>query len=169
MSMTNMLAQFNKLNKMFITILEKPRDSNLLNQEFYLYREIDIDPDSQVIRGTFDNFQIINVQDLPFLMNEDSLNLLARDKILARYPIEKQLSIIENLLERIADSISVDACELTEMNDFINEIKRVNGVRKEFYSHHPDYEYMSTEQIDELIQKKYEGGIQEYATRVTDL
>jgi len=169
MSTTNMLAQFNKLNKLFITVLEKPRDSNILNQEFYLYREIDIDLDSQIVRGTFDNFQIVNVQDLPFLMNEDSLNLLARDKIIARYPIEKQLSIIENLLEKIADSFEVDASELKEMNDFINEVKRVNGVRKEFYSNHPDYEYMSTEQINESIQKKYEGGIQEYATRITDL
>jgi hypothetical protein len=169
MNRTPMLAQFNRLNKIFITVLEKPEDILMLNQEFYLYREIDIDIDQEVVRGNFDNYQIVNVQDLPFIMNEDSLNMLARDKILTRYSIEDQLSIIGNLLERIADTVSVECKELKEMNDFISEVRRANAVRKDFYANHADYEYTSTEQINEMIEKKYEGGIQEYATRVADL
>jgi hypothetical protein len=160
---TQCLAQFNKLNKMFTTLLGVVEDSSLLNQEFYLYKEVLIDVNQETIVGNYDSFEIVNYHNLPLEVTEDSLNRLARDKILEVYPMERQLSILGSLLERIAESSNIECEELKEMNDFINEVKRVNSVRKEFYSSNPDYKYYSTEDFNEFISKTYDGGIQEYA------
>jgi DNA-binding Lrp family transcriptional regulator len=169
MNRVKALAQFNKLNKMFTTIIGMVENVSMLNHDLFLYKEINIDLDKEKVVGNYDNFEIINIQNAPLEITEDSLNLIAREKILNEYPIERQLSILGSILEKVAISAGVDCDDLKEMNDFINEIRRVNGVRKEFYASNPDYKYMSTEEFNEMIEKMYEGGIQEYGKRTNDL
>jgi len=55
------------------------------------------------------------------------------------------------------------------MNDYISEIKRTNKIRKEFYANNPDYDYKSTEELDEMLEKKYEGSIQAYNGQFTSI
>lgn len=162
------LAQFNKINKEFIMVLERIDNIELLNHDFYLYQEVELDLDQEMITGNYDNFSIISIHDAPLKMDEDSLNRLASDKIYEKYSLEDQLSLIENTLERIADSVGVECNELKEMNDFINEIRRVNGVRKEFYANSPEYNYKTTEDLNNELAAKYDGGIHEFGTGVHD-
>lgn len=157
------LAQFNKLNGMFTMILGMVDDLSMLNHDLYNYVEVLIDPDMETIEGTFTNFQIVDTRNLPIEITEDSLNALARDKILATYPMESQLSILGSVLEKLADANGIECNDLKEMNDFILEVRRVNGIRKEFYASNPEYRYRSTEELDEYIRQKYEGGILENA------
>jgi len=82
--------------------------------------------------------------------------------------METQLSIIENLLERLADNAGIECEDLKEMNDFINEVRRVNGVRKDFYQNSDDYTYKSSEDLDAEIEEQYQGGIYEYGTGLND-
>ena len=49
------LAQFNKLNNKFTTVLGMVEDQSLLNHDLYLYREIEIDLDNENVRGTYDS------------------------------------------------------------------------------------------------------------------
>jgi len=162
------LAQFNKLNKKFIMILGPVDDISMLNHDFYLYREIEIDQDREIVIGNYDNYNVIDEQDAPLRMTEDSLNALARDKIYEKYPLENQLSMIENMLETIADKVDIDCEDLKEMNDFINEVRRVNGIRKQYFANSQEYEYKSTEELNEALANKYEGGIHEFGTGVHD-
>lgn len=157
------LAQFNKVNGMFIMVLDRVPDLTMLNHDFYNYAEIEIDVNAETVLGTYDNFQIINVQELPVEITEDYLNILARNKIVSEYPIERQLTVLGTVLEKLADTSGIDCEDLKVMNDFISEVKRTNRIRKEFYTSNPDYKYMSTVEADELIRQKYEGGIVEYA------
>lgn len=156
------IAQFNKITKVFITVLQKVEDISWLNNDFYLYKEISIDTLKEKVVGTYDNFQIVSIADQPLEITENGLNALARAKILKKYPIEKQLTVIEKTLERIAQASGVDHSELREMNEYIEEIKRANGIRKEFYAADSDYEYMSTEQMEQILLQQHEGGIMEY-------
>jgi len=161
------LAQFNKLNKMFTTVLSMVDDISLLNHDFYDYKEVEIDLYNETIEGTLDDYKIVNINEGPLQMNEDMVNELARDKIVKFYPLERQLSILGSVLEKIADQSNIDVEELKEMNDFINEVKRVNKIRKEFYANNSDYDYKTTEELDELIETKYEGSIQAYNGQFT--
>jgi len=163
------LAQFNKLNGTFITVLGMVDDVSLLNHDFYDYKEISIDPYNETLVGTYDNFEIVNIHEGSLEINEDMLNELARNKIVKEYPIERQLSVLGSVLEKLADTANIESEELKEMNDFINEIKRTNKIRKEFYANNPDYDYKSTEELDELIEKKYEGSIQAYNGQFTSI
>lgn len=160
------LAQFNKITKVFITILQKVEDISWLNNDFYLYREIMIDIDKEKVIGTYDNFEIVSIADQPLAVTEDGLNALARTKIVQKYSIETQLTIIEKTLERIATSAGVDHSELKEMNDYIDEIKRTNRLRKDFYAADSDYEYTSTEEMEQKLALQHEGGIMEYEPKV---
>jgi len=162
------LAQFNKLNNKFTTVLGMVEDQSLLNHDLYLYREIEIDFDNEDVDGTYDNYTIYNVYDNP-LITEDSLNEMARVRITDEYPLEIQLSILGNVLEKVADANAIECEDLKEMNDFIAEARRVNKLRKQFYADNPEFRYMTTEEADAAINEKYEGAIQEYGTDTRDI
>jgi len=153
------LAQFNKINKTFIMVLQKPEDMSWLNQDLFLYREVEIDYETETIVGNYDSYTVVSMDDQPTKMTEDVLNLLARDKIVDRYPLESQLSILGKTLEQIADANSIACDDLKEMNAYIEEIKRANQIRKDWFAANPDYEYLTTEQLDALMEEKYDGGI----------
>jgi len=163
------LAQFNKINKKFITVLSMVEDTSLLNHDFYDYQEVSIDPYNETIQGDYNNFQIIDLNKQPLEITEDMLNELARDKIVKEYPIERQLTVLGTVLEKIVDQTDIEAEELKTMNDYIAEIKRTNSIRKQFYANNADYDYKSTEELDALIQEKYEGSIQAYNGEFTSL
>lgn len=155
------LAQFNKITKVYITVLQKV-DVSWLNNDFYLYKEVTIDPVREKIIGTYDNFEIVSVDDQSLTITEDGLNALAREKILKKYSIETQLTIIERTLEKMASVMNIDYSELKEMNDYIEEIKRSNRIRKEFYANDIDYDYVSTEDMEQRLLLQHEGGIMDY-------
>jgi hypothetical protein len=169
LSRTEALAQFNKITRAFITIIGMVPDVSALNQDFYVYHEIVIDPEKETISGTADDFRVVLVEDLPFEIREDDLNFQARDKIVKEYPLEKQLSIIGQLLETLADQHGVECEDLKDMNDYIKEVKRVNALRKEFFSSDPSYQYMSTADFEKLFADKYEGGINEFEPKLRGL
>ena len=162
------LAQFNKLNKKFTTVLGMVDDVSLLNHDLYLYREIEIDLDNENVRGDYDNYEIYDVNATP-LMTEDALNTLARNRITDKYPLEDQLSILGSAIERLADNAGIEAEDLKEMNDFIAEVRRANGIRKEYFRNNPQIEYKTTEDIEAEIAEKYEGAIQEYGDDIRDI
>lgn len=163
------LAQFNKLNGYFTMVLGLVDDISILNHDYYLYQPVEIDVDNEKIIGTYDNFTIVNINEQPLEINEDSLNLYAREKIIEVYPLEKQLTILGTVLERLADQNGIEANDLKEMNAFIQEVKRVNGLKKQFYAENPDYKYVSTEELDQAIAKKYEGAINEYGESIVQV
>jgi hypothetical protein len=162
------LAQFNKLNKKFTTVLGMVDDQSLLNHDLYLYREIEIDIENENVRGDYDNYEIYDVNATP-LMTEDALNTLARTRITDKYPLENQLSILGSAIERLADNAGIEADELKEMNDFIAEVRRANGIRKEYFRNNSQVEYKSTEDVAAEIAEKYEGAIQEYGDDIRDI
>ena len=162
------LAQFNKLNKKFTTVLGMVDDVSLLNHDLYLYREIEIDLENENVRGDYDNYEIYDVNATP-LMTEDALNTLARTRITDKYPLEDQLSILGSAIERLADNAGIEAEDLKEMNDFIAEVRRANGIRKEYFRNNSQVTYKSTEDIEAEIAEKYEGAIQEYGDDIRDI
>ncbi len=174
MAITNLartpgLAQFNKLNKVFITVLGLVDDVSLLNHDHYLYREVMIDETSEKIVGDYDNYQIVSIADQPVEIFEAYLNDLAAEKILAKYPVRQQVNILSSLLEKIADNMGIECEDLKDMNDFVKEVRTANRLRKEFYESSPDYQYISTDKFEELYAKKLEGGIADNAGTVAGL
>jgi Rad3-related DNA helicase len=174
MAITNLartpgLAQFNKLNKVFITVLGPVEDASWLNHEHYLYHEVMIDIANEKIVGDYNNYQIVPIADQPTEILEGHLNALATEKILTTYPYGRQLNTIGALLEKLADSAGIECEELKTMNDFVQEVLHANKLRKEFYESDPDYQYISTEKFEELYAKQLEGGIADNAGTVADL
>lgn len=168
MNRVTALAQFNKLNRKFTTVLGMVDDISLLNNDLYLYRQIDIDIDQENVRGDYDNYTIYDVNATP-LMTEDALNTLARSRITDKYPLENQLSILGAAIEAIADNAGVAVEELKEMNDFITETRRANGIRKTYFAANSQVDYKTTEDIEAEIAEKYEGAIQEYGDDIRDI
>jgi len=161
-------AQFNKSNGKFITIHSAlPKELfNELNHEFYLYKDVEMDIETQKIKGDYKNCEVVNIADEPLLIREKTLNILARDKITKKYPVEKQINIIGDIIEKLAVDAGIPCTELTEMKSYVNEILRENKVRKSFYQNDSDYEYISLEQEMEDMLKDHEGGLMEYDERV---
>ena len=154
-------AQFNKLNNKFITVLGTVEDPSMLNHDMFLYKDIEIDLYEETVVGDYNSFSIVSNTDQPLEITEDSINELARERIVKKYPLEKQLSVIGGLLEKLADAAAIDATDVKEMNAYISEVKRANAIRKQFYADNPDYVYWSTEDLDAKLAEMFEGGIDE--------
>lgn len=158
------VIQFNKLNGVFTGAHARVPDKSILNHDLFLYHDGVMDVDKETVVGDYYNFKIVPLDSLPRRVTEDELNTLARAKILEAYPMEMQLSIIGQLLEKLADANAIECDDLKDMNDYISEVRRVNRLRKEFFAANPDYQYITTEELDDMINKQMEGGIQQYAT-----
>jgi len=163
------LAQFNKLNGLFTMVLGKVKDLSMLNHDLYIYKEIEIDVINEKVVGTVDDFKIVNIHNEPFEVTEDALNLYAREKIVEVYPLERQLTILGKTLEKLADAAGIESEDLKEMINFVDEVKRINGLKKQFYAENPDYRYVSTEEFEEMLAKKYEGAITEYGESIVNV
>lgn len=156
------IIQFNKLTKEFITLMSPVEDMTLLNHVNYTYSdEIMIDEDNEVVVGNADAWEVTAIADLPFTVREDDLNILARERILKSYPMESQLNIIGDVLEKIADANAVECEDLKAMNDFIDEVRRVNTLRKEYYANSDEFTYISTDEFESTLLRKYKGAIDE--------
>ena len=164
-----MVAQFNKMNKEFITLIGGVKDISGLNHEHYLYSFVTIDEQSEKIVGNYDNFEVKKLVDMPREITEYEMDMLAHEKIVGKYPITKQLNILAQTLESISDRMGVNNDELKEMNAFIDEVRRVNDVRKQFFSTSNDFEYISDDELDDRISKKYAGGISGYTNEIQGL
>lgn len=164
-------AQFNKYNKLFITILQwLPEEYyRLLNHDQYLYKEVELDEETETIKGDYDDFRVVKIADQPLPVYERTLNDLARQKIEKQFSMPKQLSIICEQLTKLSESEGIDASDVKEMLSYINEVKKENRLRKEFYAEDPDYDYWTEEEEDEYQAKQEDGGIIEYDERLRSL
>lgn len=168
MQRVDMIAQFNKLNKKFITLLGWFPDISLLNHDHYLYKEVVIDPESEKIVGDFDDFKIELIANLAQEVYEHHMDTLAREKILSKFPIEKQLNVIAEAVEKLLIASGENANDLAEMRDYINEVRRVNEARKKYFEESEDFDYVSKEKLDRELGEKYIGGINGYGEELLD-
>jgi hypothetical protein len=104
------LAQFNKINGVFVTVLGKVtgNDYDLLNHVNFLYKEIKIDDEKEKVVGTYNDFKIVSKDSGPLEVYEHALNSLAREKIVGTYSLERQLSILGTVLEKVADATNIE-------------------------------------------------------------
>lgn len=162
------ILQFNKANGEFITAISVV-PAEWLNTEKYNYSDVVMFDDfNEVVVGNWDSWEIKLISDLPFEVREDDLNILARERIMTTYPLESQLNIIGDVLEKVAEANSIECEDLKSMNDFIDEIRRVNKLRKEFFASSPDYNYVSSEDLESKLRIKYEGAIDAYERQLLD-
>lgn len=153
-------AQFNKITGEFISTLQLV-DLETLNQDFFNYKKVEINLEKQIIKGTYDNFQIVDKQDQPLLMTETALNNAAQFKIDKTYGIYQRLEIQENLLEKLATALNVEDDAFLEMRDFIAEVKSNNNLIKESLINDPAYTYVSLAEEVNTLENQLEGGLHE--------
>ncbi|MBE0438305.1 MAG: hypothetical protein IBX57_00865 [Gammaproteobacteria bacterium] len=156
------LAQFNKANGVFTTIIDDVEDLELLNHDLFYYKRVVINPSTQVVLGNYVNFNVVNIQDLPTSITEEQVDVLAREKIVSVYPIEKQLNILSGAIISLSEKLGVEIPEIKEMQSFIEEVLRINKIRKMSYMDNPDYDYKTEDDVRLEFYLKHEGGILEY-------
>lgn len=156
-----MLAQFNKISGEFIALLQPEEDIKVLNHDFFNYTEVEIDLATEDLVGTYDNFQIVNIQDQPVTIYEAALDNAAQFKIDKSYGVYKRMEVQEKLLEKIAAALDVEHEEFLEMRDYIAEVKANNNLYKESLKSDPAYKFVSLQDDITTYENRLEGGIHE--------
>jgi hypothetical protein len=154
-------AQFNKITGEFTGIFQKV-DIDTLNQDYYDYVAIEINIETQRVKGTKNSFTIVNIADEPQLQYEVALNNQAQGKIDKEYNIYARLEMIDRVLGLLCEKLDIQDEAFIEMRDYIDEVHRVNEVIKEAVSNDPAYTYISIAQQLETEDAKIEGGLHEY-------
>lgn len=156
-----MLAQFNKITGEFVALLQPEEDMSILNHDFFNYTEVEIDLGTQILKGSYDNFEIVNIQDQPVTMYESALDNAAQFKIDKSYGVYKRMEIQEKLLEKIAAALDVEHEEFLEMRDYIAEVRSNNNLMKESLKADSAYNFVSNEDAKIAYENQLEGGLHE--------
>lgn len=155
-----MLAKFNAYSGAFLTCMGVV-DLAYLNTDNYTYVEIEIDPITQMVVGTKDNFQIVDKATARTKIYESQVNTLCKTKIYKRFQLEVQLDILRNVIAEIAEKVGVENESLIDMNDYIDDVKRANKVLKQSYIDNPDFEFITIDQEAAEQEAKLDGGLHE--------
>ena len=162
------LAQFNKVSGRFICFLSYV-DPSVLNNTYYSYAEVYADPERQTVKGYYPTFQIVTVAEQPTKIYERVLRGKCRDKILKEYSLDNQLDIIRTVVQNIGEALKVkyktveigELDLLQEMNAYIDEVKAAHKVLTASYQNREDYEFISIEEEQKILEEQVEGGIHE--------
>lgn len=154
------LAQFNKITGELTAVLGYV-DPETLNNEFFVYREIEIDFENEVFLGNLESYRIVNKHDLPQDVYEYTVDEQARDKITKLYPLVEQVNVLGRAIQKLSSHAGIDQEELQEMLDYIEEVKHANRLRKEFYQNSPDFNYITDAELEEIETRQLEGGLHE--------
>lgn len=175
------LIIFNKLSgaKCAVTPCATELDSEnaiaRLNKEHYKYKVVDMVTDKEDWYGDYDTGEVREIAAQPIQVSEGLVNAVARDKILKRYPIERQLSIQTKLLGAVLDILGKDILddelvnEFRDMEEYITQIKANNNRMKEHYAESAEYEYKDHASVEKDLNDKMEGGIHEILGRKSNL
>lgn len=183
---TQVWLQFNKVNGAFVMVLSGDLDVGTLNQEFFTYAQAEFDFENDVVVGTADNYQIVAKTDLPEEIYESHLDSLARDKITKVYPVIQQVNLVgkatvaldqnivaigerlDKLVALLGESEALPplalqsvTAELVEMQNYIDEVKQANALRKQYYQESDAHEYISDEAVQARMDAVLEGGLHE--------
>lgn len=155
-----MLAKFNAFSGAFITC-QGVIDLQFLNTTNYTYVEIEIDPITQKVVGTKDNFQIVDKATAKTQIYETQVNNLCKAKIYKRFQLEVQLDIIRQAVAELCEKCGVENEALLDMNDYIDDVKRANKVLKQSYIDNPDFEFITIEMEQAEQEAQLDGGLHE--------
>lgn len=108
-----------------------------------------------------DNYKILAPNKAPDKVYERALNRSAEQKITTKYPLAKQVSIIAEAVETLAEKAGVELGELSEMLSYIKLCLRTNQIRKGIYRDNPDVVYITDEDCDNLEARRLAGGVAE--------
>lgn len=163
---TRVLIQFNKISRALTGILIWTNPSTL-NQDYFIYVEAMFDFDKEVVVGDADDFEIVSKDSQPSVIYESSLDVAVQTRITKVYPIVKQINVFARAIMKLSEAAGIDQSELHEMLDYIDEVKRENQVRKEFYMRSPDFKFVSNEDVEKQYEEQMEGGLHEaYGGRI---
>lgn len=155
-----MYAKFNAYSGVFLTCMSIV-DITYLNTDNFVYIEVEIDPITQVVVGTKDNFQIVDKATAKTKIYETQVNELCKTKIYKRFQLEVQLDILRNVIAEIAEKVGVENESLIDMNDYIDNVKRANKVLKQSYIDNPDFEFITIDQEAAEQEAMLDGGLHE--------
>lgn len=157
------ILQFNKLSGEFLNAFRTPDNdiSTLGGHDFFTFVVDDYSLTEDIIVGKYPDYKVVSQKDLPTKMFEETMDIQVQNKITKRYKLVDQVNIISAAILKIAEVTGVELPELTEMRDYIDEVKRANKVRRDFYKESPDYEYISIEDEVSRLEGQLDGGVHE--------
>lgn len=169
---TKVLLQFNKLTGALVSTLTYV-DPETLNNEFFLYVEEEMDFNEDIVTGKYPDYKIVHRDEMKPMVTEANMDFTVQEKITKVYPAIKQINIVSDAITQLAKALIESKvvetkgelheaiAALEEMRGYINEVRKANEIRKEYYKDNPDFTYISKEDQERELEEQLEGGLHE--------
>lgn len=155
-----MLAQFNKASGAYVNVFQLV-PLEVLNNEHYVYVEVEIDIATQRIEGVYTNFKIVDIATSATKIYESQVNNACKEKIYKRFQPEVQLDILRVVLATVCEKLEITDEAFDDMNDYIDGVKRANKVLKQAYIDNPDFQFITIAEEQAESEAKLDGGLHE--------
>ncbi|QBJ02715.1 hypothetical protein MZD04_gp189 [Pseudomonas phage Psa21] len=158
--MTTVLA-FNRVSGEFVFALANVKMADLSGADLMTYVETEFDSNTQTVVGTYPDYEIKLLSEMPEVIYEFTVDRAMATKITKVYPIAEQVNILGRAIKMLAEKAGIEIDELEEMLDYINTAREANREHKEAYKNDPAYEYISNDEIAAADERRYAGGLHE--------
>ncbi|MDT4878772.1 hypothetical protein FQZ97_1143960 [compost metagenome] len=125
---------------------------------------MEIDPDTEMVKGTADGFEIVRQAEQPPVVDEYTLNARCGDKVLKTYPLHRQLNILGDLVEALVSDLQPTGPVVEEfraMRAYIAQCQARNARYKQAYAQGGDFTYLDKAALEQRVLDELEGGLHE--------
>jgi hypothetical protein len=157
------IAMFNKESGAF-TGLTAMSSKGHINEEFYKWKEIKIDTETQKWDGDYDTGKVVNLDEVPVEILERDMDRRAGETIEYGYPWYKQVNAIIPVMLALIEKNNLTGPEVDaflDLAEFVEDKRALNDRYKKAYSEGPDWKLISKEEEYETRSKKLAGGLLE--------
>lgn len=160
-----MYAMFNRLSGAFVFLLGRmDEDAPRIDETHFIAKPVELDPDTQMVRGTVDAFEIVLQADQPPVIDEYRVNAQCGDKILKLYPLHRQLTLLSDLMDVVLKEAKVTGPAVEafqEMRTYIAECRQRNARYKEAYTESADFIFLDKKSLEQRVLDELDGGLHE--------
>lgn len=160
-TVVNSTLAFNKVGGELVFCVQNVKPEELSPSPHLVYVEDEFNQTTQEIVGTYPDYKIVNIADLPPFIYEKGLDNMMATKITKLYPIAEQVNILGRAITKLAKEHGIVLDELEELLDYIQLARETNREQKESYANDPNFRYVSNADIDARNEKLFAGGLHE--------
>lgn len=169
MAKQNLILSFNKSSGIYTGYIYAG-DGSLkqedLNTEFYVYRTVMMDPETETWQGGINDGKVVEIASQPTMVRESEVDRATQQRIFQQYKYYKQLNIIFGILDQLIDInnpattstyADLNTTEYQQFKDYIAKMRADLQAEKQSYIDDPAYNFITKEQEHQMFLDTYSG------------
>jgi len=137
-----------------------------LNTEYFMYKTVEMDPDTETWEGDINTGRIVALAEQPQEIRESEVDAATQERIFQKYKYYKQLNIIFGIMDQLIDInnpettstyADLDTTEYEAFKAYLTQMRLDLEAEKQGYIDDPAFRYISKEEEHQIFMDSVAG------------